>query len=195
MADVILETKNLTKEFKGFTAVSDVNLRVQRGHIHALIGPNGAGKTTCFNLLTKFLEKNWFIEIHSWLHALSDWFLDMQEQYQYRVAVKPLDDAIHGLVYLKQVEEGVRVDPVLPGSQYGATDSVQANSPMSRPSTTPSAWGSTTIPALSLFPTMPFLTLDEVEKSPSSFLWSSILTNGSTYMDVKVPSCVRALVL
>jgi branched-chain amino acid transport system ATP-binding protein len=55
MSDIILETKNLTKEFKGFTAVSGVNLRVQRGHIHALIGPNGAGKTTCFNLLTKFL--------------------------------------------------------------------------------------------------------------------------------------------
>ncbi len=55
MTDVILETRNLTKEFKGFTAVNDVNLQVQRGHIHALIGPNGAGKTTCFNLLTKFL--------------------------------------------------------------------------------------------------------------------------------------------
>ena len=55
MSDVILETRNLTKEFKGFTAVSDVNLSVERGHIHALIGPNGAGKTTCFNLLTKFL--------------------------------------------------------------------------------------------------------------------------------------------
>src|SRR5690349_24354727 len=55
MADVILETKRLTKEFKGFTAVNNVDLRVQRGHIHALIGPNGAGKTTCFNLLTKFL--------------------------------------------------------------------------------------------------------------------------------------------
>ncbi|MBQ5938802.1 MULTISPECIES: ABC transporter ATP-binding protein [unclassified Massilia] len=55
MADVILETRDLTKEFKGFTAVSNVNLKVQRGHIHALIGPNGAGKTTCFNLLTKFL--------------------------------------------------------------------------------------------------------------------------------------------
>ncbi|MFL6657654.1 MAG: ABC transporter ATP-binding protein [Massilia sp.] len=55
MADVILETRNLCKDFKGFTAVSDVNLQVQRGHIHALIGPNGAGKTTCFNLLTKFL--------------------------------------------------------------------------------------------------------------------------------------------
>lgn len=55
MTDVILQTKHLTKDFKGFTAVSDVNLTVQRGHIHALIGPNGAGKTTCFNLLTKFL--------------------------------------------------------------------------------------------------------------------------------------------
>lgn len=56
MSDTILATENLTKEFKGFTAVDNVNLQVQRGHIHALIGPNGAGKTTCFNLLTKFLE-------------------------------------------------------------------------------------------------------------------------------------------
>ncbi|RZI44388.1 ABC transporter ATP-binding protein [Herbaspirillum sp. HC18] len=55
MSDVVLETRQLTKEFKGFTAVNNVSLRVQRGHIHALIGPNGAGKTTCFNLLTKFL--------------------------------------------------------------------------------------------------------------------------------------------
>lgn len=55
MADHILETKNLTKEFRGFIAVSNVNLSVERGHIHALIGPNGAGKTTVFNLLTKFL--------------------------------------------------------------------------------------------------------------------------------------------
>jgi branched-chain amino acid transport system ATP-binding protein len=53
--DCILETRGLVKEFKGFVAVSDVNLRVQRGQIHALIGPNGAGKTTVFNLLTKFL--------------------------------------------------------------------------------------------------------------------------------------------
>ena len=54
--DCILETTGLVKEFRGFVAVNDVNLRVKRGHIHALIGPNGAGKTTCFNLLTKFLE-------------------------------------------------------------------------------------------------------------------------------------------
>src|SRR5690349_21458122 len=54
--DVILETRGLTKEFKGFVAVQNVSLSVRRGSIHALIGPNGAGKTTCFNLLTKFLE-------------------------------------------------------------------------------------------------------------------------------------------
>lgn len=55
MDDTILETKGLTKEFRGFVAVNGVDLRIKRGEIHALIGPNGAGKTTCFNLLTKFL--------------------------------------------------------------------------------------------------------------------------------------------
>ena len=54
--DHILETQELTKEFKGFVAVRGVGLKVRRGSIHALIGPNGAGKTTCFNLLTHFLE-------------------------------------------------------------------------------------------------------------------------------------------
>ena len=54
-SDFILETHELTKEFKGFVAVDKVNLRVRRGTSHALIGPNGAGKTPCFNLLTKFL--------------------------------------------------------------------------------------------------------------------------------------------
>ena len=53
---VILDTQALTKEFKGFVAVNDVNLKVRRGTIHALIGPNGAGKTTVFNLLTHFLQ-------------------------------------------------------------------------------------------------------------------------------------------
>ncbi len=37
--DVILETRALTKEFKGFVAVSKVDLKVRRGSIHALIGP------------------------------------------------------------------------------------------------------------------------------------------------------------
>jgi branched-chain amino acid transport system ATP-binding protein len=54
-SSIILETRQLTKTFLGFVAVDSVDLKIQRGHIHALIGPNGAGKTTCFNLLTKFL--------------------------------------------------------------------------------------------------------------------------------------------
>lgn len=53
---IVLEARNLTKEFKGFVAVKNVNLKVEKGTIHALIGPNGAGKTTCFNMLTKFLQ-------------------------------------------------------------------------------------------------------------------------------------------
>lgn len=56
MSEYILETRNLRKEFLGFVAVNDVNLKVSKGTIHALIGPNGAGKTTCFNLLTKFIS-------------------------------------------------------------------------------------------------------------------------------------------
>ncbi len=54
--ELILETRDLTREFRGFIAVNKVNLQVRRGSIHALIGPNGAGKTTVFNLLTKFLQ-------------------------------------------------------------------------------------------------------------------------------------------
>ena len=53
--EYILETQDLTKEFRGFVAVRKVSLKVRRHTIHALIGPNGAGKTTVFNLLTKFL--------------------------------------------------------------------------------------------------------------------------------------------
>ncbi|MHB8908061.1 MAG: ABC transporter ATP-binding protein [Syntrophales bacterium] len=56
MDDYILETKSLTMKFEGFVAVSNVDVKLRRGEIHALIGPNGAGKTTFFNLLTKFLS-------------------------------------------------------------------------------------------------------------------------------------------
>ena len=56
MSGMILETYGLTREFSGFVAVDNVDLKVREGSICALIGPNGAGKTTCFNLLTKFLQ-------------------------------------------------------------------------------------------------------------------------------------------
>lgn len=48
----VLKVSNLSKTFGGITAVSDVNINVEKGEIIGLIGPNGAGKTTFFNLLT-----------------------------------------------------------------------------------------------------------------------------------------------
>ncbi|MFJ8201051.1 ABC transporter ATP-binding protein [Streptomyces sp. NPDC096152] len=52
----ILTTHRLSKEFRGFHAVDEVDLSVAEGTVHALVGPNGAGKTTLFNLLTGFLK-------------------------------------------------------------------------------------------------------------------------------------------
>ncbi|HEX2241004.1 MAG TPA: ABC transporter ATP-binding protein [Actinomycetota bacterium] len=52
MADAILEARSVTKQFGGLTAVSKVDLVIEKGTIRGLIGPNGAGKTTFFNLMT-----------------------------------------------------------------------------------------------------------------------------------------------
>ena len=49
--DCILWTQSLTKKFPGIVAVSDVNLRINRGETRGLIGPNGAGKSTLLHLL------------------------------------------------------------------------------------------------------------------------------------------------
>ncbi|MDY3772014.1 MAG: multiple monosaccharide ABC transporter ATP-binding protein [Candidatus Faecousia sp.] len=52
MSDIILEMKNITKEFPGVKALDDVNLVVKRGTIHALVGENGAGKSTLMKVLS-----------------------------------------------------------------------------------------------------------------------------------------------
>ncbi len=52
MSDVLLEFSNVTMQFGGVTALSEVTIAIQRGEILGLIGPNGAGKTTCFNVIT-----------------------------------------------------------------------------------------------------------------------------------------------
>jgi branched-chain amino acid transport system ATP-binding protein len=64
-APTALRTSGLVREFRGFTAVDQVDLTVAEGTIHALVGPNGAGKTTLYNLLTGFLRPTrGRIEVH-----------------------------------------------------------------------------------------------------------------------------------
>ena len=50
----VLEIKNVTKQFGGLTALSDVSFSVEEGEIRGLIGPNGAGKSTMFKNIAGF---------------------------------------------------------------------------------------------------------------------------------------------
>ncbi len=52
MADIILEMKNIVKEYPGVKALNNVNFKVERGEIHALVGENGAGKSTLMKVLS-----------------------------------------------------------------------------------------------------------------------------------------------
>ena len=52
MSDYILEMQNITKEFPGVKALSNVNFKVKRGEIHCLVGENGAGKSTLMKILS-----------------------------------------------------------------------------------------------------------------------------------------------
>ncbi len=52
MADALLQMRGITKTFPGVKALSDVNLTVKRGEIHAICGENGAGKSTLMKVLS-----------------------------------------------------------------------------------------------------------------------------------------------
>ena len=55
MNDILLEARDLTKNFGGLEAIGQVSFNIRKGAIFSVIGPNGAGKTTLFNLITAFL--------------------------------------------------------------------------------------------------------------------------------------------
>ncbi len=66
---ILLETRNLTKDFGGLMAIADLNFHVDEGEIVSVIGPNGAGKTTFFNLISgMYLPRSG--EIHFDGHSL-----------------------------------------------------------------------------------------------------------------------------
>ncbi|TKI05381.1 ATP-binding cassette domain-containing protein [Martelella alba] len=53
--DIVIEARDLTKKFGGFTATDRVNFQVHRGEIFGLLGPNGAGKSTTFKMMCGLL--------------------------------------------------------------------------------------------------------------------------------------------
>ena len=57
MKDIILRTNNLTKKYKDFTALNNVNITINKGDIYGLIGRNGAGKTTLMKVITTLTNK------------------------------------------------------------------------------------------------------------------------------------------
>ena len=56
MVEIVLETKNLTKNYGKYRALSNINLQVKKGTIHGFLGPNGAGKTTTIRLILGLLR-------------------------------------------------------------------------------------------------------------------------------------------
>lgn len=69
MNDLILETKELCKNFKGQMAVNNVSLKVRRNSIYGLLGPNGAGKSTTLKMITGMLRASSgkiLFEGHKW---------------------------------------------------------------------------------------------------------------------------------
>ncbi|KMZ55843.1 lantibiotic protection ABC transporter ATP-binding protein [Dorea sp. D27] len=56
MVRLLLETRNLCKEFKGQQAVSHVSLQVPQGCVYGLLGPNGAGKSTLLKMVTGMMR-------------------------------------------------------------------------------------------------------------------------------------------
>lgn len=55
----MIDLKNITKKYSGFTAVKNLNLTIQKGEIFGFIGPNGAGKTTTINMVGGILSPSY----------------------------------------------------------------------------------------------------------------------------------------
>ena len=52
----MIEVKNITKKYGNYTAVDNINFKIEEGEIIGLLGPNGAGKSTTMNMITGYIE-------------------------------------------------------------------------------------------------------------------------------------------
>ncbi|MCU9814600.1 lantibiotic protection ABC transporter ATP-binding protein [Paraclostridium sp. AKS73] len=69
MSEYFLETKNLTKKFKGEAAVDSINLKIRKASIYGFLGPNGSGKSTTLKMITGLLyptSGEIIIDGHKW---------------------------------------------------------------------------------------------------------------------------------
>lgn len=83
MNEYFLETKHLTKKFKGETAVDSINLKIRKASIYGFLGPNGSGKSTTLKMITGLLyptNGEIIIDGHKWsrkdlndIGALIEW--------------------------------------------------------------------------------------------------------------------------
>ena len=55
----IIETRNLTKEYKDFKALDKVSINIEEGKVYGLLGPNGAGKSTFLKLITQIIKPSY----------------------------------------------------------------------------------------------------------------------------------------
>ena len=56
MSEIICQTVNLSKKYKGKVALEKVNINIKKGEIYGLIGENGAGKTTLIKTIAQLIK-------------------------------------------------------------------------------------------------------------------------------------------
>ena len=56
MSEIICQTVNLSKKYKGNVALENVNINIKKGEIYGLIGENGAGKTTLIKIIAQLIK-------------------------------------------------------------------------------------------------------------------------------------------
>lgn len=56
MSEMIIQTRGLTKKYRGRAAVEQLNLEITKGDIYGFLGPNGAGKTTTIRMLLGLIQ-------------------------------------------------------------------------------------------------------------------------------------------
>ena len=93
LTDAILQTEDLRKDFGGFTAIDDVNFRVDEGELRCLIGPNGAGKSTLLKLITGTHEPT-SGKVYYRGHDITD--LDPHERVQRGISMKFQVPSVYG---------------------------------------------------------------------------------------------------